>query len=53
MSLPRFLLVLWPLWLWLALWVHGRPVRRRVVVALFAVGLVVSTGLFATWHWVA
>lgn len=53
MSLPRFLLVLWPLWLWLALWVHGRPVRRRVVVALCAAGLAVSTGLFATWHWVA
>ncbi|HEV2819732.1 MAG TPA: mannosyltransferase family protein, partial [Solirubrobacteraceae bacterium] len=53
MSLPRFLLVLWPLWLWLALWVHGRPARRRVVMALCVAGLVVSTGLFATWHWVA
>jgi hypothetical protein len=54
MSLPRFLLVLWPLWLWLALWAHGGgPGRRRVAVALCAAGLVVSTGLFATWHWVA
>ena len=53
MSLPRFLLVLWPLWLWLALWTRGRPGRRRVAVALCAAGLVVSTGLFATWHWIA
>jgi hypothetical protein len=54
MSLPRFVLVLWPLWLWLALWAHGGgPARRRVAVAVCAAGLVVSTGLFATWHWIA
>lgn len=53
MSLPRFLLVVWPLWLWLALWAHRRPGRRRVAMALCAAGLVISTGLFATWHWIA
>jgi len=53
MSLPRFLLVLWPLWLWLALWTEGRPGRRGVALALCAAGLVVATALFATWHWFA
>ncbi len=53
MSLPRFLLVLWPLWLWLALWAQGRPGRRRVALALCVAGLVVFTALFATWRWVA
>lgn len=53
MSLPRFLAVLWPLWLWLALWAHERPARRRPAVALCAAGLVVATGMFATWRWIA
>ena len=48
MSLPRFLAVLFPLFMWLA-------TRRaqRVWLALFAAGLAAYTVLFATWHWVA
>jgi hypothetical protein len=53
MSLPRFVAVLFPLAIWLALWMTGRATRERLVVALFAVGLAVYTGIFATWHWVA
>ena len=53
MSLPRFVAVLFPLAIWLALWMTGRAVRERLVVALFAVGLAIYTGIFATWHWVA
>jgi hypothetical protein len=53
MSLPRFLAVLFPLAIWLALWMTGRAWRERLVVAGFAAGLAVYTGIFATWHWVA
>ena len=38
MSLPRFVAVLFPLAIWLALWMTGRAVRERLVVAAFAVG---------------
>lgn len=53
MSLPRFLAVLFPLAIWLALWMTGRVWRERLVIALFAGGLAVYTGIFATWHFVA
>lgn len=53
MSLPRFVAVLFPLAIWLALWMTGRRLRERLVLAVFAVALVVYTGIFATWHWVA
>jgi hypothetical protein len=53
MSLPRFFAVLFPLAIWLALWMTGRAWRERLVVAGFAAGLAVYTGIFATWHWVA
>ncbi len=53
MSLPRFVAVLFPLAIWLALWMTGRAVRERVVVAVFAAGLAIYSGIFATWHWVA
>jgi hypothetical protein len=53
MSLPRFLAVLFPLAIWLALWMTGRAWRERFVVAGFAAALAVYTGIFATWHWVA
>lgn len=53
MSLPRFLAVLFPLTIWLALWMTGRALRERLVIAAFAAALVVYSGIFATWHWVA
>ena len=55
MSLPRFLAVLWPLHVWLAVVLAGpgRALARRVVLALWAVGLAGASALFATWHWVA
>lgn len=53
MSLPRFVAVLFPLAIWLALWMTGRTVRERLVLGAFAAGLAVYTGIFATWHWVA
>ena len=53
MSLPRFVAVLFPLAIWLALWMTGRAVRERLVVAMFAAALAIYSGIFATWHWVA
>jgi hypothetical protein len=53
MSLPRFVAVLFPLAIWLALWMTGRVWRERLVVGTFCAGLAVYTGIFATWHWVA
>ena len=53
MSLPRFVAVLFPLAIWLALWMTGRVARERIVLALFAGALAVYSGIFATWHWVA
>ncbi len=53
MSLPRFVAVLFPLAICLALWMTGRAWRERLVLGAFACGLAVYTGIFATWHWVA
>jgi hypothetical protein len=54
MSLPRFLAVLFPLFMWLGWWLaRGGPARRVTVLAAFGLGLVLFTGQFATWHWVA
>jgi hypothetical protein len=54
MSLPRFLVVLFPLNIWLAIRLSGHP--RAVTWAVLAVSGVVMAffvGEFATWHWVA
>jgi hypothetical protein len=53
MSLPRFALVLFPLWMWVG-WQLARHPRARVpVLGAFAAGLAASTAQFATWHFVA
>ena len=53
MSLPRFVAVLFPLAIWLAVWMTGRAWRERLVLGTFAAALAVYTAIFATWHWVA
>ncbi len=53
MSLPRFLAVLWPLHLWLAVVLVDRPRARLATVAVFLVGLAAASAEFATWGWVA
>jgi hypothetical protein len=52
MSLPRFLAVLFPIFMWLAL-VCRTPRRQAVALAVLAIGLCVFTARYATWHWVA
>ena len=52
MSLPRFLAVLFPLFIWLAVVTEGRG-RTVPVAAVSAVGLALFTSRFASWEWIA
>jgi hypothetical protein len=52
MSLPRFLAVLFPIFMWLAAWSEERGATDRVV-AVSALGLGLFTAQFASWHWIA
>ncbi len=52
-GLPRYLTVLFPLFLWLGAWLD-RHLRWRVpVLTLSAVALALLSAEFATWHYVA
>jgi hypothetical protein len=53
MSIPRYLVVLFPLGMWLAAWLAERPRLQRGALALSIVAMVFFAGQFATWHWVA
>ncbi len=53
MSLPRFLVVLFPLTIWLAAWLSERPRMRWPAVASSAASMAFFAAQFATWHWVA
>ncbi len=52
MSLPRFVAVLFPIFMWLAVVCDERRITERVV-AVSAVGLGLFTAQFATWHWIS
>ena len=52
MSLPRFLAVLFPLFVWLAVVTEGRG-RTVPVAAVSAAGLALFTARFASWEWIA
>jgi hypothetical protein len=54
MSLPRFLLVLFPLSMWFAVYLSSRPpVLRWAVLVSSGLAMAFFVGEFATWHWVA
>ncbi len=53
MSLPRFLLVLFPLNIWLSVRLSARPALARAVLAISVLALAFFTASFSTWHWVA
>jgi hypothetical protein len=53
MSLPRFLVVLFPLSMALAAWLSSRPRTRVTVLVVSASLMAVFVAQFATWHWVA
>jgi hypothetical protein len=52
MSLPRFLAVLFPIFMWLALVAEERRITPQVAAAS-AVGLGLFTAQFASWHWIS
>jgi hypothetical protein len=53
MSLPRFLLVLFPLVIWFAAWLSEHPRVQRPALVFSASLLVLFVAQFSTWHWVA
>ncbi len=53
MSIPRYLVVLFPLAIWLAAWLAERPRLRRPLLVVSVLLMVFFVGQFATWHWVA
>jgi hypothetical protein len=53
MSLPRFLVVLFPLSIWLGAWLAAHPRARVPVLAGSGVLMACFVAQFATWHWVA
>jgi Mannosyltransferase (PIG-V) len=52
MSLPRFVSVLFPVFMWLAVLCEERRVTD-VVMACSAVGLGLFTSQYASWHWIS
>jgi hypothetical protein len=52
MSLPRFVSVLFPVFMWLAAVCEERRVTD-LVVAVSAVGLGLFTAQYASWHWIS
>jgi hypothetical protein len=52
MSLPRFVAVLFPIFMWLALWCEERRATARVATIL-AIGLGLFTVQYASWHWIS
>jgi len=53
MSIPRYLLVLFPLAMWLAAWLAERPHLQRPALVVSALLMVFFVAQFSTWHWVA
>ena len=53
MSLPRFLIVLFPLSMALAAWLAAHPRMRMPVLVISALSMAGFAAQFATWHWVA
>jgi hypothetical protein len=52
-STSRYVAILFPIAMWLALWLADHPRLRRPTLVIFAVSLVYVTGKFALWHFVA
>ena len=53
MSLPRFLVVLFPFSIWAAAWLAPRRRLRIATLALSALLMALFVAQFSTWHWVA
>ena len=53
MSLPRYIVVLFPLNMWLGAWLVTHPRARVPLLAGSALLMAFFLAEFATWHWVA
>ena len=53
LSYPRFMLTIFPAFTVLALLLRDRPRARWVTLVLFVIGLILLTGKFAAFSWVA
>jgi hypothetical protein len=53
MSLPRFLVVLFPLSIWVAAWLAEHLRAQRPTLAVSALLMALFVAQFSTWHWVA
>ena len=53
MSLPRFLVVLFPLSMAFAAWLAARPRARSPALVISGLSMGFFVAQFATWHWVA
>jgi len=53
MSVPRYLVVLFPLSIWLGAWLAERPRLRRPAFVVSTVLMAFFVAQFSTWHWVA
>jgi hypothetical protein len=54
MSLPRFVSVLYPLFMFAGLWLaRGSTRRRALVLTLLSLGLAAVAALTTDWRWVA
>lgn len=53
MSLPRFLVVLFPLSIWAAAWLAPRRRLTRAVLLASALLMALFVAQFSTWHWVS
>ncbi len=51
-AMPRYMMVAFPLFIWIAIWCHRRW-RWWAVMGVSALLLAFFTSLFATYHWVA
>jgi hypothetical protein len=53
MSLPRFIAVLFPLYMWGGWWLARHPRLRVPLLGASATAMAIGAAEFATWHWVA
>jgi Mannosyltransferase (PIG-V) len=53
MSLPRFLVVLFPLGIWAAAWLTEHPRLRWPALVVSGASMAFFATQFATWHWVS
>jgi hypothetical protein len=50
-SMPRYLLVVFPLFIWLAVWLERHPRLRLPALAISALLMMFFTASFSTWRW--